>query len=360
MPISSSNIDSLINAQYSSITKFGELIQLSKLFDNTFLQSLVKLLSRELSNVQNGFPNKEIEIALCWIDKAPLADYTTKNIVDHNGHSVTQKVELADLAIFYLDEHGHYERGVFYRSKIDNYSVLIQAKKANGGNLPKVPIGTGSAKNNSTAKELALLSGWPVFDMYKTSRNMQPLLPSLQLGGMSTSIYPYGWFMACPPDNTSSWRSRWMCGPSKKGSTCNTTLGELLAALIERSSIAIGSTASKVGESFTFPVISDWDKVCDQIIELCNCSKLPQSIFSSINTSTNYRRVATRGKVSFLMCSSLCGCGKITCNQCFTPVDRLRYVGVANTSTSQIGQASFPVLIISSRPYEGEEQRECR
>src|SRR5690606_31989164 len=100
-------IDELINRQYINITDTTELGQLSRLFRIEFIQDLMTIIKPNPTN-QPGY-KQLLEVSLCWIDKRPLADFKGQNVSDHNNNKITEKVEVADAAFFFFEEHGHIE-----------------------------------------------------------------------------------------------------------------------------------------------------------------------------------------------------------------------------------------------------------
>jgi hypothetical protein len=277
--IPADEIDNLIKEQYLDLQETGELQQLSKLFGSSFLDGLVKLIYPTLTNRRNY--QEKLEISLCWIDKSPLADFTKNNVKDHNGNLVTQKVEVADAAFMFFTEDAHPTNETTSLSSCK--SLLFQAKRSRSlKSLPRVPI----TQNNSSAKELVLLSQWPEFDLYKTSRNHSPLQTNLRLQTNQKDLLSLGWFGACPPSKEEAWKSRWMCAPAELGASCEHTLGEVISALLRSSKLHNLS----VGQSFNYQqgwvsgltqCANAWDTLNNEILAQCKESTLPKSIFKS-------------------------------------------------------------------------------
>jgi len=277
--IPAGEIDNLIKEQYLDFQETGELQQLSKLFGSSFLDGLVKLIYPTLAN------QEKLEISLCWIDKSPLADFTKNNVKDHNGNLVTQKVEVADAAFMFFTEYAHPTNETASLSSCK--SLLFQAKRSHSlKSLPQVPITHSTSQNNSSAKELALLSQWPEFDLYKTSRNRSPLQTNLKLQTNQKDLLSLGWFGACPPSKEEAWKSRWMCAPAELGASCEHTLGEVISALLGDSKLRNLS----VGQSFNYQqgwvsgstqCANAWDTLNNEILAQCKESTLPKSIFKS-------------------------------------------------------------------------------
>lgn len=345
----SSSIDNLVNAQYRSITKFGELAQLAKLFDAKFIANLAKTFSTNAPPSKNA--TRQFEISFGWIDKRPLAEFTSSNVVDHNGNPVTEKVELGDLALIHVEEQGFLANGKFKTQSTLAYSALIQAKKSATTSLPMVPVGYGKAKNNSTAKELVLLSSWPEFNLYATSGNHSSILQNVKLAGPHAK--KYGWYMACPP-TAKSWRSRWMCASATLSDLCDVSFGELLEAFVLRSKVK----NMHVGEVFTpsNPGINSstqWDSVSNAILSLCKKYRLPNHLFSSTPSS-----VVNSGKILSLFANtplSLRGCNYSSCELCYGNWGVIPGMELWEDDPSwpKITPEGFPVVLIFSRTAEG-------
>lgn len=288
MNIESEKIDDLINRQYIDISNTGELNQLARLFSIGFISDLLKIISDRNSSARVS--SDIIEINLCWIDKRPLADFTKQKIIDHNNNIISQKVEIADAAFFFFNEIGYLDNGIEKITREESLSFMFQAKRAKSTKLPAIPIGTSTSKNNSTAKEYALLSKWPTFDLYKTSANKNPIYQDLKIDISGTTTSPYGWFGACPPTKVGPWKSRWMCAPAQLQASCDFTLGELIIALINRKTLG----GVNVGESFIFDPtwqsgnnknnLNSWDVLNNEILYQCKISQLPKSIFNNSDT----------------------------------------------------------------------------
>lgn len=345
----SSSIDSIVNAQYIGITKFGELAQLAKLFDANFVANVARTLSKNVQHPKNA--TRQFEISFGWIDKRPLAEFTSRNVIDHNGNTVTEKVELGDLALIHIEEQGFIANGKFKARSASAYSALIQAKKSSKTALPSVPVGYGKAKNNSTAKELVLLSNWPEFNLYATSGNQSSILQNVKLAGPDAK--KYGWYMACPPA-TKNWRSRWMCAPATLSDLCDVSFGELLEAFVLRSKV----NNMYVGEVFTLSnsyinSSMPWDSVSNAILSLCKKYRLPSHLFPSTSN-----RVVTSGKILSLFANTpleFRGCGNSSCKRCYDNWGAMPGMELweRDESWPQITHEGFPVLLVFSRTAEG-------
>jgi hypothetical protein len=285
MYIDINKLDQLINDQYLNLTTTGELVQLSKLFEPTFLADLLSILKKGLSN-HNSYKQK-LEISVCWIDKRPLADFTKQKVIDHNGHKITKKVEVGDAAFIFSTESCYLKDGKEITQNENSVSLIFQAKRSSKKSIPNVPIGTGKSNNVSTAKELALLSKWPVFDLFKASRSKSALHSKLNIAQSGVSVLSYGWFGACPPGKVTDWKSRWMCAPANNGQKCSFSLGEVFTALINKNELS----NVRVGKEFNLKTdwgnytkkgsLDSWDILNNEILYQCRNSKLPKSIFSS-------------------------------------------------------------------------------
>lgn len=287
MYIEPKEIDDLIKSQYTGLKKTTELYQLSRLFSPSFIEGLISIIQPKLADQPHY--KQELEISLCWIDKRPLADFAKQKIKDHNNNVVTKKVEIADAAFYFFTENGLCHKGQEKITNVSSLSLLFQAKRASSKNPPVVPVGRSKSKNNSTAKELALLSSWPKFDLYKTSGNKSPIYDDIEITYPHGTTPPFGWFGVCPPTKSEVWKSRWMCGPSKLGSKCEHTLGELLSALLQRTTLGADKVHS--GKEFNFDSEwvsgqklkgeSPWDVLNNEILSQCKSSILPKSIFTT-------------------------------------------------------------------------------
>lgn len=285
MNIDIKKLDKLINDQYLNLTATGELVQLSKLFEPRFLENLLNILKGNLRN--NNTYKQKLEISVCWIDKRPLADFTKQKVIDHNGNTITKKVEVGDAAFIFSNESCYLKDGKEIKQNENSVSLIFQAKRSSKKCIPSIPIGTGKSKNISTAKELALLSNWPIFDLFKASRSKSSLHSDLNIFSCGVSPLSYGWFGACPPGKVTNWKSRWMCAPAIHGKKCSFSLGEVFKALICKSELS----NIRVGKEFNLKTdwgnykkkrtLDSWDLLNNEILYQCRNSNLPKSILSS-------------------------------------------------------------------------------
>ncbi|MCT2417570.1 hypothetical protein N1689_06885 [Pantoea sp. XY16] len=279
--VSSNSIDSIINHQYSSSSPTSELGQLGLLFTPGFIDQLVNLLFN--TTKQTTPPNALVtfDVSFGWIDKVPLAKFLNSEY-DHNGNKITEKVEIGDMHFVYNDNL--ITNGSGKSSCVSgSYGLILQAKRAPSLDIPSVPVTKSNAINSSTAKEFHLLSKWPLFDLYKTSKNKNSILNGININNNQANILSYGWYAACPPTNkiTTNWSCRWMCSEAKINSSCDLSLGSVLAAFYNRTILR----TFNVGVGFDFIVgwenfvnknaVPHWSALNNQIISICNELKLP-------------------------------------------------------------------------------------
>jgi hypothetical protein len=237
------------------------------------------VLSRSLPYPSRHY-QEELEIQLAWIDKRPLAKLG----------AYANRVELGDAAIFFFDLMQ--SRKTSYRQA---RALILQAKVAKEPRQlaqPTVPINPSNpAISSSTARELALMSRWDRFDLYKASGSRIPVVRGIAIGS-STKTPPNGWYMATPripptPEQQAAWKSPWMCAPAENRASCNVTLGSLLWAFFSSSKLPAGvNKLPEVGADFDFdpkyltePRGQDWNRLCIEMLRLCPGNKLPQSLF---------------------------------------------------------------------------------
>ncbi|PKG37924.1 hypothetical protein [Psychromonas sp. Urea-02u-13] len=272
-------IDKLIEDQYKTQKKFGELAQLAQLFEFEFLNKLYNLLSDEFTG---HYKKKAIELSLSWIDKRPLASFCDDTF-DYNGNKITQKVEVGDVAFMF--HHQLEASGTIVQE--ESYSILMQAKRSNSNKEQKVPVTPSKTKNNSSEKEFTLLSKWPTFDLYKTSANKKSCQTKLKLTELEDNDSKYAWYMVCPPRKLCQWDTRWMCAPPLRDSIFDVTLGQIFESLYQRKKIKGYSSA--IGKRFNYirtwkhgqdsSGISAWDTLNNEILVQCKESSLPKHLF---------------------------------------------------------------------------------
>lgn len=254
-----------------------ELKQLAKLFDARALRLLHHAMAKSFS----AFPaNAVLTMKLAWIDKIPLAD----------SSQLSNRTELGDAVLFAIEEI----RGRHGRSQINARAVLLQAKVTKAYRQltsPAVPV---SPMVGSTARELTLLSRWPTFDLFKTSRSGMPLAKGLDLSAGTIGPFPFGWYLAAPrikrtsPSIKAVWTSWWMAGAAVSGQACNVSVGSFLRAFLQGSSLTTASGKLEAGAAFNCPSYPpptahavNWDRLCAEIIAIVESTPAPPSLFAS-------------------------------------------------------------------------------
>jgi hypothetical protein len=262
-------IDQIIANLYSR-KKYSELNAVSKIFSVSFLEDLENILNENCRN-EKCFKEK-YNISLGWIDKIPLASFT-KPTYDYYGNEIKNKVELGDFVLIYSHSQVYMKDLEKVTQSIDNRAIIVQAKIAKDIN-PNVPIGRLSKTSVlSTNKELALMSNWPEFDLYKTSASKDKLIDKLNLDTTESNAKFSGYY-----------NKQWFCGNPIYNQTCDISLGELIYNLIEK----------KDGQLFNpKDIATDWDRLINKLIELCGDYNLPGYIFKKkksryVNTGKLY------------------------------------------------------------------------
>jgi len=252
-------IDNLIEQQYTD-RDYNELQALSKLFNESFLTDLEAILninSRSETNYKDRF-----EISCGWIDKIPLAKFVNP-VKDINGNIITGKTELGDLLLIY----SYNKKSINKSGDIiipEKRAVILQAKIANKP-VPFIPIGQILTNRvNPTSKELALLSSWPEFDLYKTSRAKKPILNNIKLDSSEANAKFIGYF-----------RKKWSVGKPINKEACEASIGSLIVDMI----------AGYEGQAFDISSLKDWDTLIKTILEICGDYNLPKSLFGSSESS---------------------------------------------------------------------------
>lgn len=292
MALTPKDIDDCIDKLYGSGTGGGELRQLAQLFSASFWSEFEALLRSKFTRTTGPF-KQEVRVGLGYIDKIPLAKLKA-GTVDIHGQQITEKTELGDAAFFFIDDHFLADGTLHSRSA---RCLLLQAKQASTGTLPKeVPIVPLPKKqNDSTLKELALLSAWPTFDLYFSSGSHEHLQKGYEVASQDNHGVvdpPKAWYIGASPSVTCAWSPRWIAGPSVSGADCNETLGSILHAVLETRGELGG--AETVGKSFDFVPsrlqVADfklastttpptWDDLCHQLILSCSRIDLPHHLF---------------------------------------------------------------------------------
>lgn len=294
MALTPQKIDDAVDALYTGKTGGGELKQLARLFSPEFAKKFEKLLKAEFQ-VQRGVYRREVTVELSYIDKIPVASFNPK-INDIHGQQITQRTEIGDAAFFFIDKI--HVNGVWRSPKARG--LILQAKQATSAQLPKqvpiVPLPT--EHNDSTLKELALLSAWPTFDLGFTGRSDDLFQKGYSINPMAVAVPPHGWYIGASPKTKTPWVPHWKAGPSKNGAACVETLGSLLHAVIENDGNING--AQSVGAAFTYDesrlattefklaIVAnppDWSDLCHQLMLAAKAYDAPQSIFGGTGKS---------------------------------------------------------------------------
>lgn len=261
---------------------YGELKQLSKLFGQGYLRALHWEMTGGL--IARGGPGAILQIKLAWIDKIPLAKPTTK----------TKKTELGDAVLFAIEEHriAGQPHPISRRAR----AVLLQAKVTQRYGQIKKPTVPISPMRGSTKNEFELLSGWPEFDLYKTSGNKTALATAINLNAAGVTPRPFGWYLGAPRSNqipsnvAATWPSWWMLGPPIQNDDCDVSFGTFLRSFLNGLPIQTSNGPLEAGEAFNCPSypppkanFTGWDRICAEIIDIVEDVNLqaPQSIFGA-------------------------------------------------------------------------------
>lgn len=265
----SADIDQLVNQICPTAVSVGELRQLQVLFETQFLGGLEKILKSALPHT--GSIPAHLEVSLGWIDKIPIAKGGGLPIAGVQGG-----VELGDAIIRAIDQQ------ILPNGRIKTLSaraVLLQAKLAASDQTAqaRVPVGNGG----SGRKELALMSSWPVFDLYETAASGSPLMAGITL---TLPAERYGWFLAArrsakqrlpaPP-----WRSWWMAGRPKDKSPCDVTLGEFLTGFLGGAGLPPHPIGHPYRPNRKPGKTPDWSDLCNAIFGIVGRRQAPPSIF---------------------------------------------------------------------------------
>jgi hypothetical protein len=292
MPLTPKDINDCIDQVYGTHTGGGELRQLSALFSAPFWRDFEALLNRKFTRTTGPF-RQEVRVGLGYIDKIPLAKLKA-DTVDIHGRRITEKTEIGDAAFFFIDDHYLVDGTLHSRSA---RALILQAKQAQKLappiHVPIVPL--PNKQNDSTLKELALLSAWPQFDLYFASGSHNYLQKGYEVARPDHNGVvdpPKAWYIGASPTVASAWSPRWVAGPSVSNALCNETLGSILHAVLENCGELLGTEA--VGKAFDFvpsrlQVLNhklattsappSWDDLCHQLILSCNSIDLPHHLF---------------------------------------------------------------------------------
>ncbi len=257
-------VNDLVASLYTK-KNYTELHALKELFSSKFLKGLQEIISdgcRSKKNFKESF-----NVSLGWIDKIPLASFVHP-VKDINGNDINTKVELGDFILVYNHSQQFLDNSKKVTQILDNRALIVQAKKAKKRN-PLVPI-TPLIKNkvNSTSKELALLSNWPKFDLYKASRSKKTILQNIQLDPNECNSKYCGYH-----------ERAWDFGSPVHNQKCTNSTGEIIMNLIDR----------KIGQKFNPNAVNDWDRLMNTLLELCGNHDAPGYIFGK-----NVKRLRTR------------------------------------------------------------------
>ena len=243
---------------YAMASSYGELKALERLFSDQFLRGIEQSERKALGTTQR----QSVYVDLAWIDKIPLAQFCTPQ-VDHNGQTISGRVELGDLLIHRTDTIVT-RKDVFVR---DSRSVIVQAKITKHTN-PIVPVGPMSVTRcTSTSKELKLLQDWPTFDLYETSRSLSKLLENVSIN----TADPHSFFAAFVKPTAS-----WLVGKATLDTPCNEDFDAFFANLRDRNYGA--STQDD----------SEWAKLTHQVLGVARNRRLPPSL-NKVNKSVRGR-----------------------------------------------------------------------
>jgi hypothetical protein len=293
MALTPNQIDALIDGLYSGRGGGGELRQLAKLFSRKFVRGLRSLLTTQYqrpstgSNPQYAF-KEEVLVGLGYIDKIPVADFVPP-VLDVKGNVVTQKTELGDAVFFFVDRRYQHGKWANFVAR----GLILQAKQASDAALPKqVPIvGLSNVPNNSTAKELTLLSRWDTFNLHFTASSGD-VLQSGYVVSQGGAVPPHGWFVGAPPRGPAWSGPHWVAGPSQLGAQCDQSLGSLIHAVLVNQG-DLGGIPNRVGAKFkfaparlhskndelvNFSVPPDWGDLCHQLMLICNRYDWPANL----------------------------------------------------------------------------------
>lgn len=264
-------IDKIIEELYSQQT-MQELDALSLLISDEFLSKLENQLNSEAREFE--YFTENFKVSLGWIDKIPLVNFTTQTF-DINKNQINSKVELGDLLFIY-------NQNDTTNGRKRHTASIIQAKSANNITF-HVPIAQlNNYKVTSTSKELALLSQWPVFDLYKTSTSSKPELNNLYVKQCDKKSKFMGYYNRI-----------WLCGKPQLNEPCNITLGKHITDIIKFID----------GEEFSTEPVTDWDILINKLIIICKSYSLPKSKYGHINQSRfkesdyiGFHKIKTQGE----------------------------------------------------------------
>lgn len=258
----SKKVDDAITSATTLNNSSSELSQLSKLLSDKVLN---EILHQNIIHRNNPRNVGQSEISVTWIDKITLAKMT-ENTRDHFNQIISAKVELADALFVDINNSS---------TTSSCSAFLFQAKRAKTLELPVVPVYMGRTINNSSLKELTLLSQWPRFDLFPTSRSHHASLHDITLPKISTPP-PYGWFGVCPPSLTNhNWKAHWMCSQAVYGSEFQFTMGELLEFFYLKNGMQVGEHVDLILK------VDPWSQLISKILAIAKTYSIPMSYISA-------------------------------------------------------------------------------
>jgi hypothetical protein len=337
------NIDDLVSRVHKKRRRKGELQQLAALFSPGFWKPFEALIRSDSSfSSSNGMESK-VEVSLGYIDKIPMAGFN--NVVkDHWGQDITERVEIGDAAVFFINRLQIHSGTCFLRAA---RGLILQAKvvgNAKGKALVTPVVSLPSKKNDSTLKELALLSAWPAFDLYFAAGSNTALQYGYQIGAgsfvQSKQAPPHAWYIGASSDPKRPFSPHWVASAARQCEPCDQSLGTLLEALVRTGSLDCGK---KVGADFTFDASRiagredfkladtasppDWSDLCHQLMLACNKYAMPSHLLKKGENSGRFN----------------------TAHACATP-----YHLVWNWLVSRFSRKKrFPVVVILVNSREG-------
>lgn len=289
----SDQVNALTNALYAGNRFHGELGSLALLFSDSYWDGIANRLRAHLgagSLGRSGRSSKRtVDIGIGWIDKGPYAEF------DPPQGSITQRVEIADATLVFV----HKRSAGRNRWDLKARCVVLQAKVGTD-DPPLVPIAKPtSSPNDSTAKELTLLSNWPTFNLWKSSRSKlgKPRVSKLSVAGGNVPGPAQGWFIGADPDWEQRNRDFWMCGPAVSGAPCSLSFGQLFDLFLFKQSVSIPGLgmSMEVGADFAYDqqhVIdlragkpargNDWTELCHQLLALIPERSIPSDAARAI------------------------------------------------------------------------------
>lgn len=231
-----------------------ELSRLATMFSKDSVREM-----RRAFNKTDTSGYSEYQVAFGWIDKRPYAELA----------GLSSRVELGDLAIIALNKvvcPGKPAR------EFTGRCALMQAKLQEVDVSKELTVLFGK-KDDSSKNHQYLLSNWGQLDLFRNS-NGGPKVGRFNLAAPEDS---YGWFMAAHRDSVQAGQQRaaWLCGPPDSGTTCDVSIGEVIASVASiGSQVGVGArcalTPELQGKS------SDWDKLVALLINECVSEELPE------------------------------------------------------------------------------------